>query len=417
MDRSILHVDLNNCYASIEMLYDPTLRGIPLVVGGDEELRHGIVLAKSYEAKAYGIKTGESLLEARQKCPNLKVVPPHFDLYWKMCMRARAIYQEYTDQVEPFGIDEAWLDVTGSQNLYGPGASIADEIRDRVKSELGLTVSVGVSFNKVFAKLGSDMKKPDAVTVLTRGNFREKISPLPASDLLYVGRATAAKLARLGVRTIGDMMRIPLELYEQKFGKVGGYLWGYVHGMEASPVACVGDTVPVKGIGNGITAPRDLISHDDFAVVYYVLAESVCERLREQGFLCKTVQVMVRDSAFITYQKQRTLEEPTCLSSIVSRTALELTDQCVPPSRHIRSLTIHTTNLIPSSGYQQQFSLFEDSEKEQNKIALERTVDDLRRRFGRGIIKRGIVLDNQDIGNFDPRQHIIHPVGFLNGKN
>lgn len=416
MDRAILHIDLNNCYASIEALYDPKLRGIPLVVGGDEERRHGIVLAKNYEAKAYDIKTGETLLEARQKCPDLTVVPPHYDLYWKMCMRARAIYQEYTSQVEPFGIDEAWVDVTGSRNLFGSGEHIAEEIRQRVKDELGLTVSIGVSFNKVFAKLGSDMKKPDAVTVITRDNFREKISPLPASDLLYVGKATTAKLARLGVRTIGDMMRVPLDIYEHKFGKIGGYLWSYVHGLESSPVSCVGDTVPVKGIGNGITAPRDLINHDDFAVVYYVLAESVCERLREQGFLCRTVQVMVRDSAFITYQKQQTLEHPTCLSSVVCRTALELTDQCVPSTRHLRSLTIHATNLVPSSGYQQQFSLFEDDVREQSRIALERTVDDLRRRFGRGIIKRGIVLD-KDIGDFDPRQHIIHPIGFLNGKN
>lgn len=417
MDRSILHVDLNNCYASIEMLYDPSLRGKPLVVGGDEEMRHGIVLAKNYEAKAYGITTGESLMEARQKCPDLKVVPPHYDLYWRMCMAARKIYLSYTDQVEPFGIDEAWCDVTGSKSIFGSPVKIANEIRERVRDELGLTVSVGVSFNKVLAKLGSDMKKPDATTLLTRKNFRDKISPLPASDLLYVGRATSAKLAKYGIKTIGDMMQQPVEFYRHHFGKVGDYLYGYVNGMESSPVAKYGTTVPVKGIGNGITAPRDLIDHDDAAVVFYVLAESVCERLREQGLLCKTVQIIARDSALITYQRQKTLDTPTALSSVVRKAAMELLEDSVASTRKIRGLTVQVTNLIPASGYCQQFSLFDNQKNEQNKIALEKTVDSLRKRFGRGIIQRGIVMSKPDIGSFDPRQHTIHPVGFLKGGN
>ena len=409
-------MDLNTCYASIEALYRPELRDKPLVVGGDEEMRHGIVLAKNYQAKAFGITTGESLLEARMKCPGLIVVPPNFDLYWRMCMAARKIYLSYTDQVEPFGIDEAWLDVTGSLHLFGSAESIANEIRQRIRDDLGLTVSVGVSFNKVLAKLGSDMKKPDATTTLYRNEFREKIMSLPASDLLYVGRATAAKLAKYGIRTIGDMLKYDLEFYQYRFGKVGGYLYGYIHGMESSPVAKYGDTVPVKGVGNGITAPRDLMDLDDAAVVFYTLAESVCERLREQGLLCRTVQISVRDSSLISYQRQTTLEKPTAISGAICRTALQLFDESVCSGRKIRGLGIHVTNLVPASGYHQQFSLFEDDTREQNQIVLERAIDNLRQRFGRGIIQRGIVLTKPDIGCFDPRQHTIHPIGFLNGK-
>lgn len=416
MDRSILHADINNCYASIETLYHPELRDKPLVVGGDEERRHGIVLAKNYPAKAYGITTGESLLEARMKCPDLVVVPPDFDLYWRMCMAVRNIFLSYTDQVEPFGIDEAFLDITGSLHLFGSAESVANEIRTRVREELGLTVSVGVSFNKVLAKLGSDMKKPDATTTLHRHDFREKIAPLPASDLLYVGRATSSKLAKYGIRTIGDMMKYDLEFYQYRFGKIGEYLYGYVHGMESSPVAKYGDTTPVKGIGNGITAPRDLLDLEDAAVVFYTLAESVCERLREQGLLCRTVQISVRDSSLISYQRQITLDNPTALSGVICKTALQLFDASVCSTRKIRGLGIHVTNLLPASGYYQQFSLFEEDSNEQNKILLERTVDRLRQRFGRGIIYRGIVLSKPDIGCFDPRQHTIHPIGFLKGQ-
>lgn len=415
MDRAILHADLNNCYSSIETLYHPELRDKPLVVGGDEEMRHGIVLAKNYIAKGYGITTGETLWEARQKCPDLVVSPPHFDLYWRICMRARAIYQSYTDQVEPFGIDEAFMDVTGSQHLYGSAESIAHEIRERMKSELGLTISVGVSFNKVLAKLGSDMKKPDAVTTLNRSDFREKIAHLPAGDLLYVGPKTAAKLAKYGIYTIGDMMRTPLEFYTRQFGKVGGYLYGYANGMESSPVARIGESVPVKGIGNGITAPRDLTSREDAKVVLYVLAESICERLREQGLMCRTVQVSVRDSELFSYQKQMTFTNPTILSDVVCEAALSLLDTIRVPSRKIRGLTIHTTNLIPASGYHQQMSLFEDAGDDVRMVALERTIDDLRRRFGRKAVQRGVVLAKPDIGSFDPREHTIHPIGFLRG--
>lgn len=203
MDRVVLHSDMNNCYASIELLHRPELRGKPLAVGGDPEARHGIVLAKDEIAKKSGVKTGMALWQARQVCPDIVFVPPRMDLYLRFSRLAHEIYAEYTDQQEAFGVDESWLDVTGSCTLKGDGMAIAQDISRRIKRELGITVSIGVSWNKIFAKLGSDYKKPDAITRFGRDNYKELIYPLPASDLLYVGSKTEAKLAKYGIRTIG----------------------------------------------------------------------------------------------------------------------------------------------------------------------------------------------------------------------
>ena len=221
LNRTILHSDMNNFYASVECLYNPKLRGKPLAVGGDAEARHGIILAKNYEAKRFGVQTGEALWQAKQKCRELIIVEPHYDKYIRFSQMAREIYGEYTDQVESFGLDECWLDVTGSEKLFGTGRQIADQIRERIKFELGITASVGVSFNKVFAKLGSDMKKPDATTVIPPDSFREKVWPLPVNELLYVGRATHRKLHTYGVNTIGDLAKADVNFLKLVFGKVG----------------------------------------------------------------------------------------------------------------------------------------------------------------------------------------------------
>ena len=237
MDRVILHSDLNNFYASVECLYNPELQGKPVAVCGSQSSRHGIVLAKNYVAKAMGIKTGEVIWQAKQKCPGLIVVPPNFSLYLKFSRLATEIYRDYTDLIEPFGIDESWLDISSSAGLFGSGEKIAHEIRNRIKEEMGVTVSIGVSFNKVFAKLGSDLKKPDAVTIINQANFRQKIWPLPAKELLYVGRATSKKLDRVGISTIGAIAAAPREFLVNLLGKWGEALWVFANGYDVSIVS------------------------------------------------------------------------------------------------------------------------------------------------------------------------------------
>ena len=266
MERIILHSDLNNFYASVECLYHPELREKPVAVCGDPELRHGIVLAKNQLAKGCGIKTGEVLWQARQKCPELVLVPPSYERYLSYSAMAKEIYQEYTDQVESFGLDECWLDVTGSTALFGGGCTLADRIRERIRRELGVTASVGVSFNKVFAKLGSDLRKPDATTAISPRDFREKIWPLPVQTLLYVGRATQNKLQRYGIRTIGELARADRGMLQFAFGKNGLMLWAFANGLDTSPVSNIGAKSLIKSIGNSTTTPRDLLSDGEVRI-------------------------------------------------------------------------------------------------------------------------------------------------------
>lgn len=300
-DRVILHSDINSCYASIELLHHPELRGKPLAVGGDPEARHGIVLTADYVAKKHGVKTGMALWQARQVCPDITFVPPRMDLYLRFSKMAHEIYGEYTDLQEPYGIDESWLDVTASASIKGDGYKIAHEISNRMKSELGITVSVGVSFNKIFAKLGSDYKKPDAITTMYKDEFQTKAWNLPASDLLYVGRSTDSKLRKMGIRTIGDIARADEKWLNSYLGKMGSILWAFANGYDTSPVRKENTIAPVKSIGNSTTTPRDLENDDDVKIVLYVLAESVAARLRENGFRCRTVEISIRDNELYSY--------------------------------------------------------------------------------------------------------------------
>ena len=281
MERVILHSDLNNFYASVECLYNPSLRGKPVAVAGDPEARHGIVLAKNYEAKACGVATGNPLWMAKKKCPDIIFVPPHYDLYMKYSQIAKEIYSEYTDQVEPYGLDECWLDVTGSTHLFGDGRRIANELRKRIKFELGVTASVGVSYNKIFAKLGSDMKKPDATTIISSDHFRDVVWPLPVNDLLYVGRATHNKLKRYGIHTIGDLAQADQKLLHNMLGQNGLMLWMFANGLDTSPVSNIGAKFLIKSIGNSTTAPLDLITDEDIRITLMVLCESVSSQMRE----------------------------------------------------------------------------------------------------------------------------------------
>ena len=295
MNRTILHSDCNCFYASVELLHHPELRGKPVAVGGDPEARHGIVLTADYTAKRYGVKTGMALWQAKQVCPDITFLPPRMDLYLRFSRMAQEIYADYTDKREPYGIDESWLDVTDSATLKGDGFHIAQEISSRMKKELGITVSVGVSFNKIFAKLGSDYKKPDAITTMYEDEFQRKAWCLPVSDLLYVGNATNKKLYSMGIRTIGDLAKSDETLLVRKLGKMGSILWAFANGYDESPVKLENTSAPVKSVGNSTTTPRGMETDEDVKIVLYILAESVAARLRENGFRCRTVEISVRD--------------------------------------------------------------------------------------------------------------------------
>ena len=295
-EPTILHSDLNCFYASVEMMLDPRLRGKAVAVCGSTEDRHGIVLAKSELAKRAGVKTGMVNWEAKQRCPDLILVPPQYEQYLKYSKLAHEIYYRYTDMVEPFGMDECWLDCTGSRGFYGDGPRIADEIRTAMREELGLTVSVGVSYNKIFAKLGSDMKKPDAVTVITSSDFKEKVWPLPASDLLYVGRATAKRLEGYGIHTIGDIARTPPELLRSWFGVNGLAIWKYASGTDTSRVMHKDFVSPVKSIGHGITCTADLEDEEEVWKVILELSQDIGHRLRVHKLAANGVQIAVRSN-------------------------------------------------------------------------------------------------------------------------
>lgn len=293
MNRTILHSDCNCFYASVELLHHPELRGKPVAVGGDPEARHGIVLTADYTVKRYGVKTGMALWQAKQVCPDITFLPPRMDLYLRFSRMAQEIYADYTDKREPYGIDESWLDVTDSATLKGDGFHIAQEISSRMKKELGITVSVGVSFNKIFAKLGSDYKKPDAITTMYEDEFQRKAWCLPVSDLLYVGNATNKKLYSMGIRTIGDLAESDETLLVRKLGKMGSILWAFANGYDESPVKLENTSAPVKSVGNSTTTPKDMETDEDVKIVLYILAESVAARLRENGFRCRTVEIRI----------------------------------------------------------------------------------------------------------------------------
>ena len=412
--RSVLHIDMNACYASIECLYDPSIRNLPVAVGGDVEARHGIILAKNQIAKRFGVKTGEALWQAKQKCPELHIVPPHFDRYLRFSRMAREIYADYTDLVEPFGLDEVWCDVTGTQKLRERGMEmLANEIRERVKFELGITVSVGASWNKIFAKLGSDYKKPDAVTVFTPENYRDKVWPLPAADLLGVGRATERKLASRGIHTIGDIAAAPPSMLRGFLGKWGLILHDFAAGCDSSPVARAGDEAVIKSIGNSTTTPRDLCCDEDAGIVYWMLCESVAERMRESGFLCRGVQVHIRDNELASFERQLKLESPTCLASVLHEAAMRLLHENWDWHKPLRSIGVRATDLLPAST-PVQCSIFEDSERQEKRERLERSVDDLRRRFGHYCVGRAVCVSDPTLRNISPKDdHVIHPVGYF----
>ncbi len=393
MGRTILHVDMNNCFASIECLHRPALRGRPVAVGGDVTQRHGIILAKNELAKRSGVQTAEAIWQARQKCPELVVVPPNYELYLRFSRMARAIYDEYTDRVEPFGLDESWLDLTGCAGLSGE--ETAHRIRRRIREELGITVSVGVADNKAFAKLGSDLKKPDAVTVLLPEHYADRVWPLPVSKLLYVGPATTGKLARHGVLTIGDLARCDRDALLRWLGKPGLMLWLYANGLDASPVMQSDQDSVIKSIGNSMTLPRDLTGEEEVKAVFYALAESVARRLRAHGFCARELAIGLRDTGLHWVERQMQLERATDLADELCRGAMIL--QRGMWQQPLRSIGLRAGRLVPA-GTPQQTTLFCSEGRRLRQERLERTVDSLRGRFGSGCIRRAVTLRDASLG-------------------
>jgi DNA polymerase-4 len=412
MERTILHSDINSCYASIECLYHPELRDKPVAVCGDVEQRHGIILAKNQPAKKYGIATGEAIWQAKQKCPNLITVPAHYDLYIEVSKAIRAIYARYTDQIEPFGLDENWLDISGCTSLFGSGEQVAQEIRETVKTEIGVTVSVGVAWNKIFAKLGSDMKKPDAVTIITKDNFKEKVWLLPASDLLYVGPATTRKLSRFGIHTIGELACMKADFLHGLLGKWGEYLWCFANGHDISPVANMDFLSAIKSIGNSMTTFRDVTCREEAWQVIVSLTESVAKRLRENGFRGRTVKLSLRDTNLQWQEAQKKLNAPCCTVEDIARSAMQLLDVNYNFSAPLRAIGVRACDLLPlSDGI--QIGFFQDAERRERWERIEGCVDNLRGRFGMDAVRRAVLLGAEITGESDPLTHVVHPVAFF----
>ena len=389
--RTILHCDCNNFFASVELLKFPELRDKPVAVAGDPEGRHGIILAKNMIAKRYGVQTAETVWQAKRKCPGLILLPPHHDEYNAMSKQVNEIYCSFTDQVEPFSVDESWLDVTGSQRLFGDGKTIADALRRRVREELGITISVGVSDNKTWAKLGSDYKKPDATTVITRENVQDILHPLPIQDMLFVGHAAAEVLRRHGVATIGMLAAAPRESLVRWLGKQGESLYAMANGLDDSPVRRWGESEAVKSVGNGMTYPHDLVGEEAWHAGLMPLCDSVGSRLRAQHLKCRTITVQIKDPQFKVISRQKTLPMPTSLTKVLFQESLAILRQCWPQDAPIRLLTVTATSLCPEDEAEaaQLSFLTEVKPDDPRQARIEQAIDGVRRRFGKAVISPG----------------------------
>jgi len=408
MERTILHVDCNKFYASVECLYRPEIRNKPVAVGGSAESRHGIILTKNEIASKYGLTVGEPLWKARQKCPDLIIVPPNYPLYLRFSKLARIIYEDYSEYIEPFGLDENWLDVSGDLRS---GEEIAEEIRRRVKEELGITVSIGVSFNKIFAKLGSDYKKPDAITVISKENFKNIAFPLPCTDLLMVGRSSGRKLISYGVNTIGDIANADIEFMKSILGKHGEMLWYFANGLDSSRVKHKDEVTAVKSVGNSTTTSRDLVNNKDVKTVFRVLCESVSTRLREQGLKGKTITIWVRDNKLGSFTRQKRMKAYTDISTEILDNAMELFLNNYEWRFGIRSLGVSVCDF---DFEYEQFDFEKSVEKRDKLEKIETTIDALKRRFGNYCVVRACQLSDRELSGFNPHdEHIIHPISYF----
>ena len=415
MARHILHVDQNCFYAAVEMQRHPELRGSPLAVCGSQEERHGIVLTANYIAKPFGIKTGMAIWQARQRCPNLVILPPDMDEYIRFSRMAREIYEDYTDQIEPFGLDESWLDVTGSVGLFGDSMAIAREISDRIKFELGITASIGVANNKITAKLGSDYKKPDAITRIEADNYKELAYPLPVEDLLYVGPATSRKLRSIGISTIGRLAECPVDVLVRRLGKMGAVLHTFANGQDTSPVQRSDHIPNIKSVGNSATTPRDLQSEEDVKLMLYLLAESVCARMRELASRCTVVEIYVRDTELNSICRQRKLCAPSCSSQELTEVGLNLFRRNYRWDRPVRSIGIRGAGLVEAEGTV-QMSLYAEDQRRDKWERIDAAVDHLRQRYGYMSVRRALMDSDPLLGHINVKDgHTVHPVGYFGG--
>jgi DNA polymerase-4 len=393
MSRSILHCDMNNFYASVECMLNPSLKKHPIAVCGSVEERHGIVLAKNYKAKAFDVKTGDAVWQAKQKCKDLVVVPPNFEEYIKYSKLARSIYGRYTNQVEPYGMDECWLDISGTEHIFGSAERVANSIRETIKFELGLTISVGVSFNKIFAKLGSDMKKPDAVTMIEKDTYREKVWQLPVSDLLGVGRATQRGLDNWAIHTIGDLAKTDPEILRRQFGKNGVALWNFANGYDTSIVCCQNFVSPIKSVGHGITTVEDLENSGQVWPVFLDLTQDIGHKLRIHNKCAEGVAIHIRDNTLFSKQWQCKLGFPTQSPMVIATAAFDLFQKQYNWSNAIRSVTVQAINLSPQDS-PFQIDLFTDTTNLEKMERLENCIEEIRERYGKDSIRNAILCQN-----------------------
>ena len=395
MKRIIFHIDQNCYFASVEMISKPELRNVPMAVAGDAKLRHGIILAKNEPAKKYGIKTAEAIWQAQAKCPDLVLVDAHHEKYEFYSKKLREMYSEYTDRVEPFGLDECWLDMTGVVNDYAEAEEVALEIRNRVKEEFKLTCSVGISFNKVFAKLGSDYKKPDATTVFSDTDWKDKIWPLPVSDLLFVGKHTTERLSKINVKTIGDLAQTDGEFISRYLGKAGVVLWEYANGLDDAPVAESGYKRIPKSVGNSTTTAEDMTSDRQIEKTLHMLSESVAMRLRKHSLKGSVVQITVRDCDLGIYEKQRILYRATDDAKDIYSAAKELFKESYDWNKGVRSIGVRCTKLVRSDSGE-QLSLFTEVQTSERDNKLNKAIDEINRRYGKSIVKSAAEADGSN---------------------
>ncbi len=405
MDRVILHCDCNSFFASVETLSRPELASVPMAVAGDPENRHGIILAKNEKAKAFGVRTAETIKDAKAKCPGLVLVPPHHDRYHEISKKVNAIYLDYTDLVDPFGIDESFLDLTGSMHLFPMSPrELADVIRARVRQEIGITISVGVSFCRVFAKLGSDYKKPDATTVIDRSNYKEVAYPLPVGEMMLAGHRTTQALRRFGVLTIGDLAAADRLVLAREMGEIGDTLWRYANGLDTEPVRSYFERQKPKSVGNGMTFRRDIVGESEIRAGVMTLCDSVAARLRDEDRKAGVVQVQVKSPDFRTVQRQTTLRKATWLRQDLIETAMRLIKECNGYGNYIRSITVTATGLVAPNETEEQLDIFSAEALPDRRESVEETMHRLRQKFGRDSIRLGC-YENKEIGTDKEKGH------------
>lgn len=394
MDRKILHIDMNNCFASIEIKLRPELRGIPLVVSASQDGRHGIVLAKSEEAKIFNIKTAEPIWLAKKKCKDLKIVKPHYDEYKKHSLWARDIYYSYTNQVEPFSLDEAWLDITGSTKLFGSPLEIANTIRQRIKDELGITVSVGLSFNKIFAKLASDMARPDSVNEIRKDNFKEIVWPMKISNMVGIGKASVKKLNEAGIFYLGDIAKMQKKNLEKILGSQGEKIWNQVNGLDKSEVKDFYHLDPIKSISHGRTFIENLDRKEEIRYVFQKLAQKVSRRLIEENLEAMGLQISIKDKDLKQESFQKTLDYSSFSSIVLRDAALDLFEN-YKWDKPIRFLELRAINLTKESNVQTNF--LSDFKSEDKKSKLDKAIYDLQNNFGKDMVKLGYSPDLDEL--------------------